>query len=446
MNIYCPKIIILYALQLFVGLFCISSFVSAQNTSPTELERDKKLLESIVQEIEKLDNEQRNEIDKLQSSSREKGEFETTNQFDKRVTDGEEKWSEISAEIDYQDGVKRDSLYKELNEILSKKYLNSFHPMLGTYDADNQRFPLYINGEFFDQLSIPLADAPTFKSNIDDAEAIGHFGLALNINNKASEYLISGSIKVLGKTYSVGNQLLTIPKAMRMAFGNYDLTAKASKWSLRLQDYEAEDNTVFKVTTLYALPVDLKDYVENGVSKKVLIAISGREELSLEKESFLCHGCGTLFSIAVFRQGSNGWQVEQLRKQMKVHGGDGDGPNPKLQKIGDEKYALRFDLYYMQMGHGSGWTELIGLSEGTIRRIAYIKTSADNTGEMESNKGVEVSNSKITITPSLSSGYFDISVFTSGKIGKLVGKRYVLSPFQKTQTYTYQHGKYRSKQ
>ena len=68
-----------------------------------------------------------------------------------------------------------------------------------------------------------------------------------------------------------------------------------------------------------------------------------------------------------------------MKKQIIIYGGDGEGPRPSLIKIGKNKHALQFDLYYMQMGYGSGWIELIGLSESTLSRIAHIETSSDKS-------------------------------------------------------------------
>lgn len=422
-------------LLLFV-LLTVFGQATGQIASSSQINADKVKLQSYISELEALDEKQTDDAFRLENSIKQKGEFETTVQFDRRKEEIEARERELIRERDYQEGIERDRIYTELNKILSTVYQGSFVPRLGTYDADTQKFPISVTDNSTEYIQVPLEEAPTFKTGVARFETRGRFALSFGMDNKPFEYLVDGVISLDGKSYQIGIGDLTIQRAMKIVFGNFSTT---STWRLFRPTYEDEGlQSRLRLETVFASPVDLKAYSENGISKKVLLAVS-------EASGLGGHGFGTLFSIAVFAQDNNSWRLESLKKQIIIYGGDGEGPRPSLIKIGKNKHALRFDLYYMQMGYGSGWIELIGLSESTVSRIAHIETSSDNAGAMESNKGVEVSSSRVSFVPNSASEYLDINVVTSGKVGKRIGNRYVLSPFVKKRIYTFSHGNYKVK-
>ena len=428
----------------FFGLCaCIVVAFNDAGTYGQGLVVDKSRLETLTAELRRLDATLMQKAGQIEGSIATKGEFETTAQFETREKEGEESARQIRREISYQDGPVYDKIYREISSIISKSYRRSFGVRVGTYDADRQRFPLFVNDKPNDFLSVPLANAPEVKGQISDALTDGRVALSVDENDSASEYLIEGTIQIGARVYRVPTSTLNVTRAMLIAFGNFDTGRMLSRLRLSQQNY-GDDATVrpVEITETFAglgrlLPIG------TGGTRQLLLTISSPSSDFSNPADFSCHGCGVILSAAVFRKDGSGWRMEQLKKQIVVNGGWGDGPIPKLMSLGQEKPTLWFDLSYMQMGYSSSWVELIAIENNQIRRIAYIETGADNLGAVSSGKEMESYKSTVEVLSGVTTEHLPIKVSTTGRKAKRVGKRYVLAPFKKTTIYEYKDGKYR---
>lgn len=406
-----------------------------------EIEKPKRQIESLVSELEKIDSEQRRELSRLQKQSREKGEFETTQQYEERTKKQQDEWLVIYNQVENQEGAKREEIYKQINSILSKEFSSGFDARLGNYDADKQQFPLFVTGGFQEILSVPLAEARELKENFSKAETIGSLGLVLD-GNKAKEYLIWGKIKYNGKTYNINTINFDSIRAMKMVFGNYNERIKVSSWKHHLLQQDSDNLDSYVPASVYARFLTLKTYQDNGIEKKLLITKTAPESELLDEDSYSCHGCSVVVSLALFNKQNGYWKVEQVQKNTGRFGSWGQVPLPEIVKIGNNKYALKYDLFNMGMGYETGWEDYIAIDKGKFNAIYNVITYSNNLGAAPPIKDQINTKSKVVFRPVPNSVYYDIYVNTTGKKGKLVGKRYILSPFVKTEIYKFSNGKY----
>ncbi|MCY7344715.1 MAG: hypothetical protein LH614_00700 [Pyrinomonadaceae bacterium] len=427
----------LISLGLYGILFLIISV--SQIFAQTDIETSKKLLEKLNQQLIEIDADQRNELNALQKRSSVKGEFETTKKFDERSKKEETEWNSLYNQIDSQQGIDREKIYKEINRILSKEFSGVFQVDLGVYDADKQVFPLLINKTFKEFIVVPLGEARELKENFSKAEKTGILGVVLDSKNQAIEYLISGQIKYNGKVYNITTNTFSNSRAMRMLFGNYDDTSKYATWTLYLQKFyvDGSDEDVYVPVTVYAKILAIKSYTDQNQEKRVLITQTAP---TLEDNS--CHACSVTISVAVFSKQNDYWKIEQAQKNTGRYGSFGEVSPPIIVKIGINRYALKYDSFYMNMGEAAGGEQYITLDGGLFNEIFNVSTHQDNTASMASIKDQMSSNSKVIFKPFSDSVYFDAIVSTSGKRGKKIGNRYMLSPFVQTDLYRCSDGKY----
>ena len=408
--------------------------------SQDNLENYKMALEKLNDQLIQIDAEQRDQLNKLQKQISVKEEFETTKQFEERSKKEDTQWNLLYNEIDSQQGIKREKIYKQINEILSKEFEGNFQAELGVYNADKQIFPIFINGNFREFLYVPLREARELKQNFSQTEKTGILGLVLDSKNKPVEYLITGKIKFNGKTYTINMNTFDNARAMRMLFGNYDETSNYSAWNLYIQKFyiDGSDDDVYVPTTVYAKILSVKSYTVQNQERKVLIA-----QTAPTLEDNTCHACSMFISVAVFSKQNGYWKIEQAQKNTGRYGSFGEVSPPQIAKIGTDKYALKYDSFYMNMGEENGGEQYITLDGGIFNEIFTVTTHTDNTASMAPIKVQLSSNSKVIFKPSANSEYFDAVISTSGKKGQKVGNRYLLKPFVQSDLYRYSDGKYR---
>ena len=303
---------------------------------------------------------------------------------------------------------------------------------LGTYDADNQKFPIYFDNKFTTEtLTVPLAEAKEVKANFSEAKITGSLGLLLNESNKAQSHLLTTKVDFRGKTYQVNTVNLTPAKASMMFFGNHNPESKTSIW----RTYETEDFETYSLTEISAAIKLFKPFQENNIQKFLLVT-------QTEKPSGGCHACGAILGIAVFSKKGDYWKLDSAQKNAGEHGRFGEIDQPSLAKIGKDKYALKFSWGDMHQGHIDGGDYYITLDSNFREILGYatIETS-DKYGEM-SEYDIDIT-AKAKFIQGANPDYFDVKVVTTGRKAVKIGKRYFLKPYIKTDIYTYVEDKYK---
>lgn len=407
-------------------MLLISCCSFAQSTGILDISEAKRQLELLQNQLGKVDSElldveKQNEIERLEISSEEKGEFETTKQFESRQIKETKRIKQLEEEIASQIEERKISLQRKINQILSTEFkvtLDSATINLGTYDADKQLFPLIFRSSQREILIVPLAEAKEFKEGFAKAEKVGILGLSLNEQNRAKEYIIYATVKFNGKVYKTLGNSLSTAKAMEIVFGNFDFTTQVSKWTATSQDVFERRDTL----TLKSIPLALKSFFVSGVEKKILLV---QEQ---EEESGGCMACGRIFSYAIFIKGQNYWKVESVVKDAGEYGSSGTLGEPKFVKIGLDKYALMF-----WSGRASGFFDhYFEITDAHLKYLFTVETGAD---------GDEIK-VDVKFIPNAGKTYFDARVTTTGKKYMEVGKRFLLKAISKVETYIYINGKY----
>ncbi len=160
----------------------------------TPIETAKQELPQLQRQLEAIDGRQRFELAKLDETAA-KDEFETTQQFEARTAKRQAQWQELFERGELYDRVKSaESIYRQMNAILSREFHSNFRGALGTFDADKQQFPVYLYDGREESISVPLREARDLKENFSEAKLVGVVGLLMQDTNTPSEYLISGRI------------------------------------------------------------------------------------------------------------------------------------------------------------------------------------------------------------------------------------------------------------
>lgn len=428
----------MYCKALFsIGMTCLSFLsLSVSTSAQNNIEKDKVSLQRFQKALRDEDSWQRREIEARDKQELTKGEFETTVEFEKRNrAKSDEDWSRQRA-LWTQQGESRHRTYSEMNKILRSEYPKKVPLDIGTYDADNQVFPIFFNEELLKMISVARTAAPKFKELFRNALADAKVGLRLNESDTAVEYLIAAEISVGGNLFRFERSSLDFGEAMVVMFGNYDKLNRRSAWKLEVGN-EDDDYETYVLRTVFARQLGIINYTQKGVSKRVILAKTGQAE-----EGWSCHVCAMNVSIGVFAKRGSYWKLEQLRKNAIWEGSWGDVAPPTLVKIGSERFALRFDSFDMGQGYEVGTADFLEINELTLDEILYVRIHEDNTGaEIDPSRRL-VKNIKITFRAGSNSEYSDAVFNISGKAPKRVGRRYVLAPFARLEIHPYLSGRY----
>ena len=119
-----------------------------------------------------LNDAMQQEVNNL-PSSKPKEEFETTEQYNKRIAEGEPQKQQI--EKKYQDMISELKTIAEddINEKIktSIQQISLKIDQIGTYDADKQEYPITINGTT-KNIKVPIAEAKSLKDNFQNIKVI----------------------------------------------------------------------------------------------------------------------------------------------------------------------------------------------------------------------------------------------------------------------------------
>lgn len=416
------------AIRILVLCLCLGATVLAQSLSDLKLSEAKVKLEKLQGELFAIDAEQQRETAELSSHLEQKGEFETTKQFEERKS----KRDEMFDAVERKNQRKRDEVRGRMNEIFAAEYSGDLKLLLGPYDADAQRFSVSThNGVRWGNLNIPLADAPKFKDSFAKAITKGSLGLLLNENNKAQEYVISAEVNTGGKTFPVTPEPLTQWRAMALVFGNYQR-------ELVLPDDSSETETSIwnrpyphgDVDSFDYYPILFVPFKENGIEKYVLVAQSSSSTYHDE-------------TLAVFARRGGQWRVDLILKDAGFLPSR-LGSEASLVKIGPDRFAVKFDHASFAQESLETYWRIDGKFPLEILSLQTRQGLMDYYGKPVFAPAERIEfNSVVTILSSLSNGFYDKKVVTKGKKAKLIGKRWVMTPFNKTEVYVYSDGGYR---
>lgn len=426
-------------LKIFIISIVIST-TAVRGQESSDINASKIQLEDLQKQLEEIDFRERDKVSRKDSQQIEKGEFETTQQYEDRLEKQEENWFLSYRKLIFQQGNERHDVYRKMNLILRREFNDEINLQLGVYDADNQRFPLLLNGNFQENIFVPLNEAPVLKKNFNEAKKSGGLGLLLDEKNKAREYLIWARISFRGKTYSTDSSQFSVSRSMRVIYGNYDEKLKRSEWRRILQKFwvDGGDEDSYLPARVYAKVLTILTFIDNGVQKRILIA-----ETAPTTEDYSCHACGLYVGIAVFSYLNGYWKIEQVQKDTGQYGSWGKVYPPDLVKVGANKYALKYESFDMGQGYEVGVVSLMEINIGIINEILFLRTHEDSTGATDDVRKQIVRNSKLTFKPTGQSEYFDLLVQTTGKKPTKIGKKYFLKPFAVSQTFRVQDGIYR---
>jgi hypothetical protein len=402
--------------------------VSAQDISDS-----KEKLTRLQQRLTELDIEQGNELDKCDKQMLEKGEFETTAQFERREKEKEDRCWNLRVQIWDQQGKDRQQIYREMNRILTTEYESSVALDIGTYNADRQTFDISYRGSPLTTIHVPLGTAKKFKEAFASSKATARLGLHLNVRSEATEYLISAKVSVLGKEYIWGREALSIGDAMYLMYGNYDSSLKRSSWQLGvINEFGGPGDQI-----LYARLVKVIDYIQKGVPKRLVITKTPPEE-----EGYSCHACAMYVGIGVFAKEPNGWRLQQVKKRAMWEGSWGDVEGPSFVKIGPDRYALRFDSYDMGQGYETGLTSFFEIAEDSINLILYLRTHESNVAAISTVRNMLLKDVKVSFRPGANTEYYDAIFNITGKAPKKIGRRYVLAPYARSEVHPFSGSEY----
>lgn len=412
-------------------------YVSGQQKDVSEITVAKVKLENLQKQFWAIDDKQRNQVKSLKRKKLVKDEFETTEQFEQRKGKLDDEILIIEAQILEKKGEEREKIQKQISEILAMEFVGETQIQLSYYDADNTRYTISSkDGIAFQYLVIPITEAKSLKEGFSEAKITGVSALVLNEDNKPAEYLLSVKINLQGKVYSLSNSTLTKVKAMQMLFGNYDFKTKSSSWKTYKTEYSSEDDEEnIVLANVSSSILFFEAFKERATEKYFLVAN--------DESSGDCGACRGLPSFAVFTKESNYWKIESAQKNSGEIGVYGKPGEPSLVKIGSEKYALKFSWWYMQMGYETTGNEIWAFIDGTLRKIVEFYTSSDNSGAVDdSNENFESSKSKIIFSQGSNPDFFDIKISTTGKKAVKIGRKFILKPFTKLETYSFIGGRY----
>lgn len=420
---------------ILLNLLMLTAGFSVAVRAQRSFDADAQTLEFLQDSIRRLDTDQRLRME-ADKSALTKGEFKTTAEFEKRNQLREDGTWREQMELWSQQGPDRDEAYSRLNSILAKEYVEKVTLEIGNYDADNQTFAIAYNGDLLSVLGVPRQNAREYKEHFRQATADARVGLRLDQNDIAREYVISAHLSVDGIMYEFQRPNLDLATAMKLMFGNFVDSTRRSAWKMDVPD-EEKDYETYKLSVVYATPLGVIDYIEGGISKKLVVAKTGSPGKVWD-----CHACAMFISVGVFAKSGGCWKVEQVHKNATWSGGWGDVTMPTLSKIGPNRFALRFDEFDQGQGYELGSSQYFEVGNRLLKLVLYLQTHADNTGAVPEIQKQFKQDIKVAFQAGRNVDYFDAIFFVTGKKPAKIGRRFLLTPFSRKEVHPFSDGLY----
>ncbi|HBG71970.1 MAG: hypothetical protein A2W93_05300 [Bacteroidetes bacterium GWF2_43_63] len=141
----------------------------------------------------------------LQEMAKPKGEFETSEMYERRMKEYDIKKSALVSECTKEADAIRKAKQEELDKKTLGTYSYVYFPIqsLGAYDADKQEYPFYFNGQA-GMIKLSIDDAKSLKSNMDKAKVKA----IKRVVNGNTEYINTEFIHpVTGKSIAFGRHV-----------------------------------------------------------------------------------------------------------------------------------------------------------------------------------------------------------------------------------------------
>lgn len=399
-------------------------------------------LEQLQGQLLQAEAEGRKEVEKRvagQVSTAPKGEFETTKAYEARRVKAAELKSQIEDDVARETKEKKNDLNRRMNELLTTRFTLPFEAQLGTYDADAQNFPLLIvpRGER-EVLPVPLSEAEELKVNFSRAEKVGVFGVHLNEQNTAQEYLLAATITYGGREYRTASKVINVARAMYMLYGNYSVGTRRAKWAAEADWWEKPEATTQQ---LEAVPIYTKNFKEGDADKFVLITGSVPEG---QGEFNDCHACGVKMGAAIFVRSGDVWAVEVGQKDVGTYGSSGIPPETNLVRIGADRHALSLSWGHTGQGITTESIMLLDRIKGVFKEVLSVQTSEDTSGYglLDTAEDNVIYNSKVEYIPGSDPVHWDVRVTSRGKRGVRLGRRTIMRPFVEIKVYKFSADEY----
>ncbi|HDR04216.1 MAG TPA: hypothetical protein ENN84_03080, partial [Candidatus Marinimicrobia bacterium] len=128
-----------------------------------------------------------------------KGEFETTNDFDRRMALADEQEKNLKLQYENLKTDRKSQIANEIESIRSKVYTSPIHIELASYRPDARRYPFTVpEDKRHGNLPIPAEIAAAFKAELSSLKPIGHYLLDEN----AYKQLVHITVAYNGTEYS----------------------------------------------------------------------------------------------------------------------------------------------------------------------------------------------------------------------------------------------------
>jgi hypothetical protein len=183
------------------------------------------------------------------------------------------------------------------------------------------------------------------------------------------------------RQYIEGN--FTVPAAMEVIFGLYDLNIECSKWVCKPHEAKRFASKSAGKGLLHTRAAGTFP-IETATGKKMLLLT---ETLSREKEGWeACHACAPILGAAMFQQIDGDWFIEALQKDLGEMGSWGQLPANKLVKIGPDMYGVLFNEGYTAQGITEAGISIVGMVDGEFQLLITENTSYSNEGMFADSK------------------------------------------------------------
>lgn len=212
---------------------------------------------------------------------------------------------------------------------------------------------------------------------------------------------------------SEANQAFDIAQAMKMFYGNYDVSKQTSVATLPKEksSFPAAGEEQMTVRSLFhAFSGDA------GAQGFFLVtyAVPANEE---SEESHECHACAPTIGMAVFSQKGSKWTIDASNGAITFAGEWGKPPTDiQLVQIGPNRQAVKI----IDVGEGGGETtavvDLLILWNGTVTLGLERIVGDDDKGACDSNGGLPCYANRRTVRfiPNDKIGYYDLELKLSG--------------------------------
>ena len=378
-----------------------------------------------------------------------KGEFETTKQFEARTAANTALEEVIEKEVRAQLSPRIDFLQRQIVSMMSQRFPIEIQLSLGTYNADRQTFSAVVSvtNEPL-EFQVALADAPKFKTAVNNTKVAAICSIILDSNGKAKIYVREADFKAMGRL-TVDPVAMTANRAMTILFGQrpsgggtswYRIVGSESEREYAEPDSNVElsVNSISEPSNVFvyirektlAVPIFSQKFTEGGKTKFILVAASlayGEDGNPGEFGSTGCHWCGLPIGAIQFVQRGEFWDVEAWTRDIGSYGGSwGSKPVVKLVQLGIDASGIAIGGGGMGMGTEIHDWNFLSNVRGAFRDIFYYADEEDSTG-----RGVPADEYSIQVkrntalVKNAESKYSDIKLTTVGRSGKKVGAKYV---------------------